>query len=71
MGSDDVHLQVLRELVAEVTKSLSIVFEKLWQSGEVPSGWKSGSITPIFKKCKRMTWGTTGQSVSPLCLTRS
>lgn len=25
-----------------------IVFEKLWQTGEVPSGWKKGNITPYF-----------------------
>ena len=32
---------------------LSIVFEKLWLSGEVPRNWKKGNITPIFKKGKK------------------
>lgn len=31
---------------------LSIISEKLWQCGEVPTNWKRGNITPIYKKGK-------------------
>jgi len=48
LGPDEVYPWVQRELADQVVKPLTIIPEKSWQSGEVPSDWKRGSITPIF-----------------------
>ncbi|KFO09640.1 hypothetical protein N312_07356, partial [Balearica regulorum gibbericeps] len=60
MGPDEMRPRVLRKLVGEVAKPLSILFEKYWQSGEVPTDWKRGKITPVFKKGKKEDPGNYG-----------
>ncbi|KFW10830.1 hypothetical protein N326_05458, partial [Eurypyga helias] len=57
MGPYGIHPHVLKELADGVAKLLSIIFEKMWWSGEVPTNWKRGNITPIFEKGKKEDLG--------------
>lgn len=50
-----------RKLGYEFAKPLSITFEKVCHSGEDPTDWKSGNITPFLKREKGKTQSTTGQ----------
>lgn len=52
-GLDAIHPQVLTELEEEVAKSLSIIFRWFWQSSEIVTYGKRGSISPIFKKVNK------------------
>ena len=53
MGPDNIYPRVLKEMADVVAEPLSITFEKLWLSGEVPGDWKKQNITTIFKKGRK------------------
>jgi len=65
MGSNGMHPRVLRELADVIAEPLSIIFERSWRTGEVREDLRKANVSPIFKRARRRTQGTTGQSASP------
>lgn len=65
MGPDGMHPCVLRGLAEMIVESLSVIFERSWEMGEVPEGWTIGSITPVIKMSKKEDLG----NYSPVRLT--
>ncbi|KAK4806911.1 hypothetical protein QYF61_012632 [Mycteria americana] len=50
MGQDGIHPRVLREVADIVAQGHSIIFEKLWRSGDIPDDWKRANVIPIYQK---------------------
>lgn len=50
LGLDGTHPRVLRELVEELTKPLSIIYQQSRSTMEVPGDWKLANVTPIYRK---------------------
>lgn len=53
MGPDEMHMSVLRQLMDEVAKPLSTIFDSIWQFNDATTNWKGRRIIPIFKKGRR------------------
>ncbi|KAJ7404667.1 RNA-directed DNA polymerase from mobile element jockey [Willisornis vidua] len=52
MGSEEIRLRILKDLTDANTKPLLMIFERSWESGEVPADWKLGNVVPHFKNCE-------------------
>ncbi|MES9972861.1 MAG: reverse transcriptase family protein, partial [Candidatus Thiodiazotropha sp.] len=48
-GIDGIHPKVLFKIANQISDPLASIFQNLFDQGLVPSAWKSGIITPIYK----------------------
>jgi hypothetical protein len=49
-GPDGIHPMLLKECASTVAEPLSIIFKNSFESGTLPSDWKTAQVAPIFKK---------------------
>ncbi|KAJ7404098.1 hypothetical protein WISP_147361 [Willisornis vidua] len=71
MGPDGIHPSVMRELVKELTKPLSIIYHQSWLTREVPDDWKLANVTPSHKKGRKEDLGKLQACQPDLCLARA
>ena len=53
-GIDGIHPQFLRTCAQEISRLLLPIFQSSWTGGIVPSAWKTGVISPIYKGGDRL-----------------
>ncbi|KAK4831141.1 LOW QUALITY PROTEIN: hypothetical protein QYF61_015444 [Mycteria americana] len=50
MGPDGIHPRVLKEQADVMEGLLSIIYQRSWETGEIPADWKPANVIPICKK---------------------
>ena len=66
-GPEEIHLQILIELVDLVSKPLALLLKKTIDEGCTPQDWKMAYVSPIFKKVAR----NKAENYRPTSLTSS
>ncbi|GAB0183195.1 mitochondrial enolase superfamily member 1 [Grus japonensis] len=53
MGQDEIHPMVVSELAEVLTKTLSIIYQQYWLTGDFPADWRLANVMPIYKKGRK------------------
>ncbi|XP_065672226.1 uncharacterized protein LOC136090046 [Hydra vulgaris] len=54
LGVDNVSPHVLRFCSTSMSSPLTLIFQKSFDNGEIPSSWSKANVTPLFKKGSRI-----------------
>jgi len=50
---------------AQIAEPLSIIFQKSYDAGELPTVWTTATVTPVYKKGKRTDPGNYRPTTTP------
>jgi hypothetical protein len=50
LGPDKIHPKVLKEARSQLARPLTLLFNKSFNEGEIPTDWRKANVTAIFKK---------------------
>ena len=64
-GPDGIQSKIMKSCARGLSKPLSILFNRIFQSGKIPSTWKMANVVPIFKKGDK----TSVSNYRPISLT--
>ena len=56
-GPDEIHPRILKELAKELSKPLTMLFNKSIKDGKIPDIWKIAEVRPIYKKGSKQEAG--------------
>ena len=54
-GADDIHPRLLKELTNHISRPIALLLNKTMEDGEIPEEWKQANLSPIFKKCQKLS----------------
>ena len=52
-GPDSITPRVLKELSDEIALIVQLIYKRSYDTGEVPSSWRTAHVCPVFKKGKK------------------
>ena len=64
-GPDGIHPKLVKECKSTLVKPLELIYRKSLKSGKLPSSWKQGNVTAIFKSGDK----TKPENYRPISLT--
>ena len=70
-GPDMLPARIMKELAAEISPLLAIIYRKSLDTGTIPKNWKTANVTAIFKKGESTKPAIIGPSPSHVFAARS